>query len=388
MNRFLYFFIVLLIFCGCASTKRFYVQGKYDKAIVHAVKKIKANPDKEKEITYLEKSYNAANQRDQERIKFLRTEGRPESWGEVLDLYSALKNRQSVIQPVLPLKLENRSITFPYIDYDKDIQFAKESAAEYWYTKGKQLLNSGDRFQARQAYDYFMNVKYYYSNYQDVDKLITKANQSGVTKVGLMFENNTIFKLSPDFKNNLFNLDLEKLDGKWIRYFPNINDNEKYHYIIKLNLRAIQMTPEKLLQRESVKTKKVQDGTEVLLDKNNNVVKDSLGNPVRVPRMVEVTCKLMETVQQKASHLDGEVTYFEVESQNVITTKPLASDYFFENITYMANGDYRALDEDIKKKLGQPPIPYPNDMEMISGATSLFKKVFSDLLRDNNSLIK
>jgi len=104
--------------------------------------------------------------------------------------------------------------------------------------------------------------------------------------------------------------------------------------------------------------------------------------------MVEVTCKLIETVQQKGSHIEGEVIYFDIDNQKEITHKPLGSDYFFEHSIFVANGDLRALDEETRKKLGQLPVPFPNDMEMISGAVDIFKKVFSDLLYDNKYIIK
>ncbi|MGQ9847741.1 MAG: hypothetical protein ACUVQP_09635 [Bacteroidales bacterium] len=389
MNRHLALFLLFSLFLfSCNVTKRYYIKGQYDKAIVRAVKKIKKNPSKEKEIVYLEKSYNAANQYDNERIKFLKTEGRPENWVEILNLYSTLKYRQSIIQPILPLKIGDKTITFSYIDYDKDIQNAKQNATEYWYEKGKRLLNSGNRYQAREAYDCFKNVKYYYDTYQDIDNLITISLQQGVSKVAMKFENNTIFKLPPDFKDKLFNLDFKRLDSKWIRYFPNPDPNDQYHFMVKLSLNSIQILPEKVFVRESVKTKKIEDGTEVLLDNNNNVVKDSLGNPIRVPRIVEVSCKLIETVQQKGAHIEGEVVYFDIDNKNEITHKPLGSDYFFEHSTFIANGDLRALDEETRKKLGQLPVPFPNDLEMILGAIDIFKKVFSDLLFENKHIIK
>ncbi|NSW45368.1 MAG: hypothetical protein HPY79_06105 [Bacteroidales bacterium] len=388
MKQLIIFAIIATTLYACNVTKRYYIRGEYDRAIARAVKKLKKNPNKEKEIIYLEKSYNAANLNDQENLKFLKSEGRPENWEKILTIYSNLKYRQSIVQPILPLKLGNRTISFSYIDYDKDILNAKQNAAEYWYIKGKQLLQTGNRYDAREAYNYFKNVKYYYETYQDVDALLKQSLQKGISKVALTFENSTIYKLPTDIKNNLFNLEFERFDSKWVRYFPNPDNNDTYHYIIKLNLKNIQILPEKVFVRESIKTKKIQDGTEVLLDNNNNVVKDSLGNPVRVPRMIEVSCKLIETVQQKACHVDGEVLYFDVDNQKEITTKPLGSDYYFENIVYIANGDLRALDDDIKKKLGQLPVPFPNDIEMISGALDVFKKVFNDLLFENKYRIK
>ncbi len=387
MIRFLIFFLVIFLI-ACNVTKRYYIRGEYDRAIARAVKKIKKEPSNEKEVYYLEKSYTAANHRDNENLRLLKLEGKPENWGDILEIYQKLKKRQSLVMPILPLKYKNRLIEFDYIDYDKDIIVAKQNAAEYWYTKGKQLLSTNNRFNARKAFQYFKNVKYYFETYQDVDDLIALAEQKGITKVGLMFENSTFYKLPPGFKDELFNIGFEKLEQKWKRYYSTIYDYETYHYIIKLNLKNIQILPEKVLHRESIKTKKVQDGTEVLLDSQNNVVKDSLGNPIRIPRMIEVSCHLIETIQQKAAHIEGDVIYFDVDEQRNVLTKPIASDFFFENISYIAYGDLRALDDDIRKQLGKPPLPFPNDLEMISGTMQIFKNVFYDLLRDNNYLLK
>ncbi len=167
--------------------------------IVRAVKNIKKNPSNEKEIYYLEKAYNTANIQDNEKLKLLKQEGRPENWSTILQLYQQLKYRQSIVQPILPIYIKNREINFPYIDYDKDIIYAKENAAEYWYSKGKQLLTTGNRFDARQAYEFFKNVKYYFNIYQDVDKYIQIAQESGCTKIILQLQNKTIYKLDNEF---------------------------------------------------------------------------------------------------------------------------------------------------------------------------------------------
>ncbi len=253
LSRIFFFISILFIFNSCNVTKRYYIRGDYDLAISRAVKKLKKHKNKEKEIIYLEKSYYAANLKDNEQLKLLKLEGKPENWDDILKIYEKLKRRQSIILPVLPLKLNNRIINFDYIDYDKDIVSAKQNAAEYWYVKGKQLLNTTDRFQARQAYKYFKNIKYYYDTYQDVDNLMLLAQQKGTTKVGMMLENNTIYKLPADFQKELFNLEYEYLDDKWIRYFPEINNNDTYHYIIKLNIKAIIISPEKFFQKEQPK---------------------------------------------------------------------------------------------------------------------------------------
>ncbi len=387
MIRLIAFIFVALILTSCGSSKKLYQHGNYDQAIHKSVKKLRGNPENTKEMNVLEKSYNAANDINNSRIKFLKTDGKPETWNEVFNNYSMLKDRQQLVKTVLPLKDGNRIIDFPQIDYDREIVDAKKNAAEYFYVHAKKLLSYNDRFKARDAYFEFKKVKEYYETYQDVDKYIEEARKAGISTVLIQFDNNTIIKLPQEFGLQLLDFNTAQLNSEWVNY-SNKNMNYNYNNLVKINLKMIDISPEKLKEKESVQTKLIQDGTEVKLDQNNNVVKDSLGNPIRVPRMVTVSCKVFEVLQQKAAHLDGTIEYYDLPANNQITLKPLASDFFFENRAITANGDLRALETETAKLVGKTPVPFPNDIQMIMGATDIFKKVMIDLLRENKYVIK
>ncbi|MBI5541667.1 MAG: hypothetical protein HY951_16530 [Bacteroidia bacterium] len=386
--RLILFILSAIILTSCASSKKLYQKGRYDQAIYKSVKKLRGNPENSKEINILEKSYIAANNANNSRIKFLKTDGKPETWNEVFTNYSTLKNRQELVKTVLPLKDGNKVVDFPFIDYDREIVEAKKNAAEYFYVHAKKLLSANDRFKARDAYFELKKVKEYYENYQDVDKYIEEARNAGITSVLIQFDNNTIIKLPQEFGYQLLDINTGQLNSEWVNYSNTKSNNYKYHNQVKVNLKIIDISPEKLKEKESIQTKTIQDGTEVKLDQNNNVVKDSLGNPIRVPRMVNVSCKVFEVLQQKAAHLEGAIEYYDLPSNNLITNKPLASDFFFENRAITANGDLRALDAETAKLVGKMPVPFPNDIQMIMGATEIFKKVMTDLLRENKHIIK
>lgn len=385
--RYILYILTVFLFMGCVSSKKLYQKGHYDAAIRKTVKKLKGKPDHVKSINILEKSYNTANDNDNGRIKYLKTEGNPQMWNEVFNIYSRLKDRQDLVKTVLPLKDGNRTIDFPRIDYDREIVEAKKNAAEYFYVHAQKLLSSNDRFKARDAYYEFKKVKEYYQNYQDVDKFMEQARIAGISNVLIQFENNTIIKLPKEFGISLLDFNTSVLNSEWVRY-TNQNNGGGFSNVVKVNLKTINISPEKLKEKESTYTKKVQDGWEVKLDENNNTVKDSLGNPIKVPRMVTVSCKVLEVLQSKASHLEGTVEYYDNNNNSFITSKPLASDYFFENRAVTANGDYRALDPETEKLVGKTPVPFPNDIDMIMGATEVFKKVMIDLLKDNKYVIK
>jgi len=162
MNKFIVILLTVFIATGCVTSKKLYQKGRYDQALRKSVKKLRGNPEKTKEINILEKAFNSANEANNNRIKYLKTEGKPESWNEIFSNYSFLKDRQELVRTVLPLKDGSRVIDFPIIDYDNEIVNAKKNAAEYFYVHAKNLLSSNNRFKARDAYFELKKVKEYY----------------------------------------------------------------------------------------------------------------------------------------------------------------------------------------------------------------------------------
>ena len=161
MKRISYLFIVILVLAGCGSSKKQMQRGNYDAAIDKSVKKLLKDPESEDDIVVLERSYQIANERDLERIKFLKMDGNPNSWEEIMNIYLRLKDRQTQVRTVLPLQLNNRTINYEYVDYDSEIIEAKHKAAEYFFAHGQKLLESNTKEANRQAHYEFLKVKQY-----------------------------------------------------------------------------------------------------------------------------------------------------------------------------------------------------------------------------------
>ena len=78
-------------------------KGNYDAAIDKAVKQLRKDPKDVKQIDILTQSYKVANEQDNERVRFLKMEGRPNNWDEIYLVYKALNDRQSLVRTVTPL---------------------------------------------------------------------------------------------------------------------------------------------------------------------------------------------------------------------------------------------------------------------------------------------
>ena len=82
-------FILAIIFSGCSSSKKQLQKGNYDAAIAKSVKQLRKDPIDVKQIEILERSYQVANDQDNERIKFLKMEGKPKNWDNIYLVYKS-----------------------------------------------------------------------------------------------------------------------------------------------------------------------------------------------------------------------------------------------------------------------------------------------------------
>ncbi|OFX20198.1 MAG: hypothetical protein A2033_19270 [Bacteroidetes bacterium GWA2_31_9] len=389
MHKLLIVFICIsaIYLTSCSSSKKYFEKGMYDSAVQKAVKKIRKKQDHAKSIEILEKAYPLANEKNIDRINFLKKEGKPDVWDEVYKNYSLLKDRQNLVKTVLPLNLNGRTITFQTVDYDNEIIAAKKNAAEYFYVHAQKLLETNDKIKIREAYYEFKKVKNLYPDYKDVDPMIDKAKQLGLSWVFVYTENNTIIKLPPDFMDNLINVDLPKYNSEWVQY-TNQNIYSNIDYKIKMNLTIIDISPEKIKEDVTLDKKEIEDGWDYYLDSKGNVMKDSLGNDIKKPKYKTITCKVTKSMMTKAAHIEGKLEYIQASTGQVIKTVPVAADNFFNHIWAVAIGDIDALSPENKKYLGIKPIPFPPDINMILDAGNNLKGVINKALNDNKYFLK
>lgn len=375
-----------ILITGCTSSKTYLSKGNYDAAIRKAVPKLRKNPAKEKEAIVLDKAYKLANDADNSKIKFLKQEGNPDIWDDVFNIYSRMKERQALVKTVLPLTINGQKINYPQVDYDQEIIAAKRRAAEYFYAHGKKLLEAGDKKSARDAYYEFENVKKYFKEYEDVDNYLKKAKMMGTNHVKMQLSNNTMFKITREFEKMLLDHDYMKLNSMWVEHH-NDNANINYDYIAEIQLRIIDVSPEKVYEKETIETKEIRDGWEYVLDNQGNVMKDSVGNDIKTPKYKTITCKVLNVSQSKAAHIEGDIIYTRTANNKTIKKIPVAADNFFDHHCATANGDVNALSDETKKMLGNKPLPFPADIEMIYQAGENLRISIFNALRDNRDVV-
>jgi hypothetical protein len=383
-----FFFILALLLSGCGSSKKQLQRGNYDAAVEKAVKELRRDPRDEKQAQILEQSYKIVTDRDNERVRVLKMEGRANSWDEIYQLYKALNDRQAAVKTVSPIRLKGRTIDFPMVDYVPEMLNAKRKAADFYYAHGMELMKNNMKDSYRQAFAEFVRAKQYVGDYEGIDQKISEAKYLGMSRVFVSLQNMSVLKFPPEFEQDLLALDLPVLNSEWVEYHTqNLGGDIQYDYFVNVNIKNIAVTPDNRVERDSVIKREIQDGFTYVLDKKGNVMKDSLGNDIKQKKYKTVQCALIETVQTKACQITGDIEVIQANPQKALKKDPIGAQSSFENISSRALGDLQALNAEQLQRTKSSIVPYPSNIDMVMRCSESLKMAIRGAMINNKRFI-
>jgi hypothetical protein len=390
MKRILPFiFILTILLSGCGSSKKQLQKGNYDAAVQKSVKQLRKDPKDVKQIDILSQAYKVANDQDNERVRFLKMEGKPNNWDEIYLVYKSLNDRQSLVKTVTPLNANGRSVDFPYVDYLPEMVNAKRKAADFYYAHGNDLMKSGIKESYRQAYVEFIRAKDYVGDYEGIDSKIQEAKYQGMSRVFVSIQNSSILKFPPEFEQDLLALDLPALNSEWVEYHTqNLNDKVQYDYFINVNVKNIAVSPDQSIQRDSVIKRDVEDGFSYVLDKKGNVMRDSLGNDIKQKKYKTLQCALVETVQSKTCQITGDIEVIQMNPNKALKKDPIGAQSRFDNISSRALGDVQALNAQQLERTKTAVVPFPSDIEMVIRCSESLKMAIRGAIQNDRRFIQ
>lgn len=371
--KLLLFFTAVSIL-GCSSVKNTQESintGNYDDAIAVSLKKLRENKFKKGNQPYvllLEEAYAKAAEKDLQRIKFLELEGNASKLEEIYETYNKLNNRQTAIKPLLPLTIveSNRNANFKFLDYSKNIINSKKDLTAYLYANAKTTLhNSSEKTAYRNAYDDLSYLNKITPNYKETNALLEEAHFKGTNFVLVTMQNNSDKIIPQKLEADLLNFNTYKLNDFWTVYHTNKASDLNYNYRLEILLQEIQISPEFVKEKEVIKENKVIDGWKYVKNENGETLKDSTGTAIKVDIYKKVKCKLNVISQTKSTKVIGQVTYFDLSTNQLIRTFPLASEYVFGNDFATYKGDRRALNKNDFSLTNNKYVPFPSNEQMV-----------------------
>lgn len=369
MKQLIVIVIIALFTVGCNSAKRIEKtlnSGNYNAAISDALNKLKSNKDKKPEIAQLLKAaYDKANSRDLNSIELLKAENIPANSLRIFETYKALNARQEAVRAVLPLYVNGNEIRFNSRNYTNDLVSSKTEASAFLYDQAKSFLNSPNKLDARTAYEDFEFIESINPNYKDVRVLMTQAYNKGTDYVIVAIQNQTNQIIPRRLEDYLLDFNTYGLDKFWTVFHSTAEQKINYDYAMQLKLARINISPEQVSEKEILREQRIVDGWKYKLDRNGNVMKDSLGNDIKVDNLIDVRARLFHYRQFKATQVIAEVVFKNLKNNQVLDNFPIDSQFVFENIFATYRGDERALLKEDLVLLHNSQVPFPPNEQMI-----------------------
>ena len=376
MRKLLLFTSVLfLIACGgVKKTKQALNSGNYNTVMNRAIKNLRENKTKKGNQDYvllLEEAFARHSEKELNRIQFLENDGNPANLISIYEGYSNLKNLQNRIKPLLPLPVydEDRNAKFKFVNYDNTILDVKDELSAYLYNNATNLLsNARNKMEFRQAYEDLKYLDDINPGYGDTSVKMDEAYQKGLDFVKIELKNETQQIIPERLESELLDFNTYGINNFWMQFHAKPMENIKYDFAMELDFNQINISPEKVNERQLIKEKVIKDGFEYVLDDNGNVAKDSLGNDIKVDRFKTVTCNFYEFTQLKTAQIGANVRFKDLRSGQVVNSYPLSSEFVFQHIYANVDGDRRALDNNLVALLDLAAVPFPTNEQMVYDA--------------------
>lgn len=367
--------IIVLAACGgVKKTQEALNTGNYVTAMNKAIKNLAENKTKkgnQEYITLLEEAFAKHAEREQQEIAFLQNDGNPANLENIYNRYLQLKQIQERIKPLLPLHIndEGRNAKFNFVNYDNKILATKDDLSEHLYENASSLLaNAKYKADFRAAYDDLKYLQEINPGYKETVAKMDEAYNKGLEYVRVDIANQTEQIIPERLESELLDFNAFGIDNFWLQYHTNPLANVKYDYAMNLDFMEINVSPERVNETQIIKEKQIKDGWEYLLDTNGNVVKDSLGNKIKVDKMRTVTCKFFQFTQTKSAQIGAKVRFTDLNSGQEINAYPLSSQFVFEHVFANYQGDKRALEDDLLVFLNAREVPFPSNEQMVYDA--------------------
>ncbi|AUP77567.1 hypothetical protein [Flavivirga eckloniae] len=392
MKRLLPILIVLSMLTACGGKKQVEAavnSGNYDQAITTALNKLRTNKNKKRKSDYvlmLQEAYHKVVERDLNTINHLKKDKNPELFKEIYERYMDLNSRQEAIKPVLPLFVNGKEITFNINDYSNEIVQSRENVSDFYYEKGLDLLELDDKVQIREAYNVLGYIESINPNYEKTRELMQEAHERGISYISVTIENRTNQMIPQRLEDDLLNFDTYGLNQFWTVYHAQPNKNTAYDYAMQLQLKQINISPERIQEREFVREKEIVDGWKYELDEKGNVAKDSLGNDIKIDKIVKVKARYNEFVQIKSTQVVADVVYFDTKTKQLLDTFRIDSEFIFENHFANVRGDERALESEDIRILNNRRVPFPSNEQMVYDTGEDLKLKLKDIISSYNRI--
>ena len=316
-------------------------------------------------------------------MAFLKKDDNPSNIRALYYLHVDLADRQDLIRPLLPLYSVSlgRDASFQMVDNTDALLRSKKAYLESLYKEAKAYMKRNTIEDYRTAYHVFCDITELQPDYLDVIDLKEDAHYRGTNFIFVSLNNLSEQIIPVRLERELLDFNTYGLGDFWTEYHSIQNQNTPYTFGIALNFEEIAISPERILEREEVRTKEIKTGSVLKRDRNGAIVNDENGDPISISTFETVSADVRITKQSKSVFVGVAVTYRDLIAMRNLNKYPLSSEFVFENIFASFRGDKRALTERDLKLLRNGSVAFPSNEQMVLDAGTDIKIRLKETLK-------
>ena len=280
-------------------------------------------------------------------------------------------------------KLKNitgERLNFNFENYDSELINFRYKTSDYFLKISNSFISNENKFDYRKAYNYLTIIENINPNYQKTRSLIELCLVKGRDNILLTILNESKSVLFEELENDILNINGYDLNSTWKSYYTKNDSFEgEYDFYIDLAFKSFVISPERLVQKDENKEKNIIDGLTYQLDEDGNVMKDSLGNDIKVDKIIKISVKTIESIQSKSAKVVAEIRFLD-NKKNIIDKFPLESEFWFRNRFLEYDGDKRVLTKDEAKLSKNRFLPFPPDEVLIFNNSENIKRKMKNII--------
>ena len=372
---------ILLISFGCSPIKKInnnVVSGEFDKAIDKTISELKKTKNKKKKIQYeliLKDIYDRSVINSKDKISRFKRDGNPEFFDDIYFEYEKLIKRQNKLK-----NISSERLNFNFENYDSELINFRYKTSDYFLNISNSFISNDNKFDYRKAYNYLIIIESINPNYLNTRSLIELCLVKGKDYILLNVINESKSVLFKDLENDILNIKGYDLNSTWKSFFTKNDSFEgTYDFYIDLAFKSFIISPERLVQKEGFREKNIVDGLTYQLDEDGNVMKDSLGNDIKIDKLIKISVKSIESIQSKSAKVLAEIRLID-KKKNIIDKFPLESEFWFRNRFLEYDGDKRVLTKNEIKLSKSRFIPFPSDEVLIFNNSENIKRKMKNII--------
>lgn len=277
---------------------------------------------------------------------------------------------------------KKKPLKFKIDNYSDDILIAQDQYLSVLYNDAQNLINPDNKLNSRDAFYKLKEVINIDPNYKNASILREDAYQLGLEYVFIKAYNDTEKVIPEPLLVDLLDIDTYGLNDFWTVYHRNKESNINYDYDIVIAFKSIIFSPERIIEKEESLSGEIEEN---LYQRNSDgeIIRDENGEKLTYTRTIQREGRLQTIRQVKSVRVGAQVEYYRLPNDQRMAAYDLNSEYIFDNIYGLFEGDERILTDEQVAIINNRAVAFPSNEQMLLDAGNDIKNQLKQILKRN-----